>query len=401
MSKFKFSVLISAACLMGIFFYGLVGVSQSSPPSVRLTTMPSVQQIMPFEAEATSPQTPVQLTLQAVDGAGHALENVNLHLQILTPNPTPWLTTDFPMVEGTELLEMTAIAPQGILTLQQMLPIRGTYQLRVQATPIVPHAFTPIAQTLTFSVSENWVKYRNFAILAVSFIDGRPPGGAGVIGERSAIQPGAIAPQSVRLLLSGAIVVAIAALLWINISAELAPSPHSMAMSHDMGMSHDMEVPPAVEIPTQARSQGWEMHLSGDSHARVGQPAHLQVQVMDTQTHQPATDVLLRITTTQLENHWIAFAYEGIPDPQGQFVWQQQFFDGAAHQVTVEAAPQVGAERQFRPFQVGQILEVEGVAPPLRVRIITLIYLTTLVGLGVLLGFQLRRWQPGLSSAQQ
>jgi hypothetical protein len=51
-------------------------------------------------------------------------------------------------------------------------------------------------------------------------------------------------------------------------------------------------------------------------------------------------DVVFSIKTTQLENNWVAFAYQGIPDVNGKLTWQQQFFDGATHKLEVEASPQ-------------------------------------------------------------
>src|SRR6476469_569728 len=60
-----------------------------------------------------------------------------------------------------------ALAPRGQLQFQQMLPIRGEYQLQVEVTPTVANAFTPFQQTLTLPIAENSVKYRNFTILAV------------------------------------------------------------------------------------------------------------------------------------------------------------------------------------------------------------------------------------------
>jgi hypothetical protein len=384
MSKFKRFALTSAVCLVGTVFYGWIGLSQLPQPFIQLTTNPVVGQMKPFEAEAAKPQIPSQLTLQATDRAGHALENARIHLTLLTPPKTPWFTTDFPIVEGTTLLDIEMIAPKGKLELQQMLPVRGDYKLRVNATPTMVNAFAPIQETLNLSVSENWLKYRNLSILAaILFAMGL--GGGWVIGSGQKIQLGEIAPQRVRLLLSGVTVVAIAALLFVNISAELTQSHGSMAMSHETE-----EAPPS-DKPAKLNTQGLTVELSGDSSAMVGQPAKLQVSVKDAKTNQPVTDVSLKVTTTQLENSWVAFAYQGIPDRNGTFAWQQQFFDGAPHRIEVEVAPQAKANRQFKPFQVAQNLSVEGVAPPLQVRLISLAYLTGLVGLGLLLGLGLQR----------
>lgn len=369
---------------MSVFLYAIAGFSQSPQPTVRLTTEPSLNQIIPFEAEAVKAPFPVLLKLQAQDAAGVPLENAKIKLTILTPPKNPWFTTDFPIVEGTKLLEMEAIAPKGELQFQQMLPIRGNYKLSVNVTPIAANAFTPIQQTLTLSVPENSVKYRNFGILAVILLLVGLGGGL-VIGKRQQIQAGEIAPQQVRLLLSGAIIVAIAALLFVNVSAEISQSQMSMPMSH---MTHGMEKKDNSGI---VQSQGIEARLLGDTDAIVGLAALFSVKVIDTKTNQPATDVLLNIKATQTENNWVAFAYKGVPDTGGQFKWLSQFFDGAPHKIEVEVSPRTSSSRQFPPFSVKREIEVEGVAPPLSVRLITLTYLTGIVVIGLALGLGIQR----------
>ncbi|MEH2395052.1 MAG: hypothetical protein V7K21_26510 [Nostoc sp.] len=392
MTKLKWSKLIGAICMIGIIFYGLIGLSQSPQPSVRLTTNPPINQVRPLEAEATTVlgsghyNPPVQLMLQAVDAQGQSLKDAKIHLQLFTRPKNPWFTTDFPIVEGTKLLDIEGNAPTGQLQVQQTLPIRGTYQLQVAVTPLVANAFKPIQQKLTLTLPENPLKFRYFGILVVILLAVGLLGGW-VIGGRQAIQPGEIAPQRVRLLLSGLIVVAIAALLWVNISAELAESHHSMSMP---GMGEEI---PRSGKPAKLQSQGLYMQLSGDESATVGQSAKLQVSVSDLKTNQPVTDVLLKVTTTQLENNWVAFAYQGTPDTNGKLAWEQEFFDGAPHSIVVEVAPLANATRQFQPFQVAENIPVEGVAPPMAVRLISLTYFTGIVVIGLLLGLWLRQRQ--------
>ncbi|MEH1819708.1 MAG: hypothetical protein V7L31_11630 [Nostoc sp.] len=392
MTLFKWSKPIGAICAIAIILYGWIGLAQSPQPSVRLTTNPPINQVRPLEAEATTVlgsghyNPPVQLMLQAVDAQGQSLKDAKIHLQLFTPPKNPWFTTDFPIVEGTKLLDIEGNAPTGQLQVQQTLPIRGTYQLLVAVTPLVANAFEPIQQTLTLTLPENPLKFRYFGILVVILLAVGLLGGW-VIGGRQPIQPGEIAPQQVRLLLSGLIVVAIAALLWVNISAEFAESHHPMSMP---GMGEEV---PSSAKPTKLQSQGLYMQLSGDKSATVGQPAKLQISVSDPKTSQPVTDVVLKVTTTQLENNWVAFAYEGTPDSNGKLVWEQEFFDGAPHSVVVEVAPQANAKEQFQPFQVAENIPVEGVAPPMAVRLISLTYFTGIVVIGLLLGLWLRHRQ--------
>lgn len=377
-------MLIVAMCLMSLIIYGAIGFTQAPQPTVRLSTEPSLEKIHPFEAEASTNQLPTRITVQAINASGQPLKNATVHLQLLTPPTTPWFTTDFPIVEGTTLLDLEALAPVGEVQLQQMMPIRGSYSLKVSVTPQVANAFTPFEQTLPISVSENGVKYQNFAILgAVLLLAGLA--GGWIIGQRRRSQPGEIAPQPLRLLLSGAIVVAIAALLYVNVSAEMAQSQHSMAMSHPT------EAPPPTPYPNQQQGDGLSVRLSGDRDSVVGRLANFQVSVTDAKTQQPITDVMVKVRAIQLENDWISFAYDGTTDSTGQLQWQEQFFDGAPHQIDVEVAPQPGSSLQFRPLQVAQTLEVEGVAPPLHVRLISLGYMTGIVAIGLLLGLQLQQ----------
>ena len=389
MTLLKWSKLIGAICTIGIILYAWIGLSQSPQASVRLTTNPPINQVRPLEAEATTAlgsghyNPPVQLMLQAVDAQGQSLKDAKIHLQLFTRPKNPWFTTDFPIVEGTKLLDIEGNAPTGQLQVQQTLPIRGTYRLLVAVTPLVKNAFEPIQQTLRLTLPENPLKFRYFGILVVILLSVGLLGGW-VIGGRQAIQPGEIAPQRVRLLLSGLIVVAIAALLFVNISAELAESHMSMSMP-DMGE----EVPLSTK-PAKLKSQGLYVQLSGDRSATVGQPARLQVSVSDAKTSQPVTDVVLKVTTTQLENNWVAFAYEGTPDSNGKLAWEQEFFDGAPHSVVVSVAPPANALSRFQPFQVAENIPVKGVAPPMHVRLISLTYFTAIVVIGLLLGLWLR-----------
>lgn len=105
MSKFKIAAVISTICLMIVVLYGLVVSSQTPKSSIRLITEPPLSQILPFQAEATRPQSPVRLTLQALDEASKPLENAKIRLQILTPPKKPLVSHRFSHSGGNRVTE--------------------------------------------------------------------------------------------------------------------------------------------------------------------------------------------------------------------------------------------------------------------------------------------------------
>ncbi|WP_413175513.1 hypothetical protein [Anabaena azotica] len=368
MKKYRLFVAISAVCISLSILYSLVGVSQTPKSKVILSTNPPLERIFPFEAATEKAQSPVMFTLEAVDASGKPLENAVINLEISTPKTTPWLTTDFPMVEGTKLLELEVAALRGKLEFQQVLPIRGNYEMLVKVAPLVANAFAPYQEDLKFHVRENPVKYKYFAILAAILLSMGLLGGW-VIGGQEELRDGEIAPQSVRLLLSGLTVIAIVTLLFINITAEVAQAHGS---EHD----HKIEnIAPAV-----VKSQDLDVKIDGDKNATVGKLASLSVEVKDN-NGKPIKDVILDVKSIALENDLTVFAYKGFTNQEGKLVWRSQFFDGAPHKVEVEVS-----SSQFLPVKVAQLVEVEGIQPPMLTRLISLFYLTAIVGIGMIIG---------------
>jgi hypothetical protein len=374
MRKYRLFAVISAACICLSILYSLVGVSQTSQSQVLLSTNPPLEKILPFEAGTDRKQSPVAFKLQAVDAGGKLLTNALIKLQISTPPRNPFLTTDFPIVEGTKLLELEAAAPNGKLEFEQMLPIRGNYQIQVNVSPLVANAFASYQQTLNLNVRENPVKYKFFAVIAAILLSLGLLGGW-VIGGQEEIREGEIAPQSVRLLLSALTVVAIVTLLFINITAEVAEA-HGDAHS-----PKNEKIAPSI-----SQSQGMEVRITGNKLATVGRLANLAVEVKDSTTGAAIKDVGLRVKAIALEDNLTVFAYQGFPNAEGKLIWQEQFFDGSPHKVEVEAISLPESSRQFPAVKVAQFVEVEGIAPPMYIRLIGLFYFTAIVGMGMAIG---------------
>jgi hypothetical protein len=320
----------------------------------------------------------VKLSLLVTDPNGQPIKNAKVRLQIQTPPPTPWFTTDFPIVEGTQLLNLEAVAPEGKLELQQVFPIRGTYQLSVTATP--PNAASPIQKTLPLTIPEAPEKYRNLVIL-VAILFGVGWLGGQIIGRRHPLQVGEIAPQPVRLLLSGTMGVAIIALLAVNISAERTESHQ-----HD----HEAHHPVNNERDTAKQVlMGTQLKLTGDDIPSVGHLANLAIQSTPLKSEKFTDKLWFQIRTIQLEDNETTFAYQTVTRFPGDLTWQQQFYDGAPHRVEVTVMPHPDTSSPFKPITLSRIIHVQGVAPPLTTRLISLAYLTGVVGIGLAFGL----WQ--------
>ncbi len=301
------------------------------------------------------------------------LKNAKVNVKIIAPNKTPWLTSDFPHVEGTTLTEVTAIASDGKLEIGQLLPIRGNYEvlIDVNSQSVKKYIYIP----------EKNIKYKNLAILAsILFIIGL--GGGWVIYGEQKIRTGTIAPDRVRLLLTGMGLVAIASLLGVNISAELIKS-HTHEHNNDVVATNNEK---REKLPEQL-----EIKWYGDNQVTVGKLANFALEVIDKKTGESIKDVNLKIKTIHLEHQQTVFSYESVPDNTGKLIWKQQFTDGSDHQLEVEVSPQVNSKNQFPPFAVFKEIEVEAMAPSLLVRLISMGYLTVIIVLGLLLGMGFKK----------
>ena len=98
--------------MIAIAVSGLIWLLQSPPvisqSTVKLQTEPSLEQVIPDK-------TVVKFQVKALNNATQPLPNAKVKVRLLTLNPNPWLTSDFPVVEGTELLNLEAVATQGNL----------------------------------------------------------------------------------------------------------------------------------------------------------------------------------------------------------------------------------------------------------------------------------------------
>jgi hypothetical protein len=351
--------LIAIALLMTVLFSSLKANANSL---IELKTVPD--KVSAFEAEAKRAITAPSLTLQT-----NARKGTKIHLQIVMPSETPWLSTDFPIVEGKTLVEMeTPLLPSGMWTLEPMLPIRGDYTIRAGTSQDNKPAAN---QVLKLPVGENPTKYLNFALIAIVLFAVGFAGGA-VIGGKQESAPGQLAPTRVELLLSGAAIIAIVAMSALAVSAEMGV--HNQCVKRERSQGPDQLI---------AQNSKVAFTLSGDHDTAVGDLAKFMVVVKDAHTDQPVANVPVKIAVTQLEDQFTDLAFTARTDASGQVIWKQTFFDGAPHKIDARLV----GEWPDPDLKIWQNVSVEPIHPPLFRRLVTLGYMLAFLIAGMFLGF--------------
>ena len=131
-------------------------------PTITVTTEPAAGEIIP-DAELA------KTTIEVKDAQGQLIKNAVIDFELDTPRPSPWISTDFPVVEGTRLFQSQFAAPDGRLVLDFIWPLRGDYRLFVRASPApgTDAAFAPVTRELTLHLNENPAEQGNLIQIVV------------------------------------------------------------------------------------------------------------------------------------------------------------------------------------------------------------------------------------------
>ncbi|MEB3272156.1 MAG: hypothetical protein VKJ85_00080, partial [Prochlorothrix sp.] len=380
-------------------------------PQIQVTTTPPIAAII-ANGEA------VQFRVQVLQPDQSPLAPVRYHIQLHTPAATPWFSSDFPHTESSTLLELTATEADGVLEFEQILPIRGDYTLQVSASLDQLNPPLTLSDPVILSVPERSVRYRNAALWAVALLT-IGLGGGWLIGGDPTVKAGEVAPQRVRLLLSGATVVAIGALLYVNVRAELglvsdsgAGHGHAQGQGHTEGQNHGHDLKqatepgtgaieldsadPAAGLPAELALElptDLEIRFLSRTTATIGTPAPQVIAVTDGETGESLPDLPMRLEIRDLEHDRRVFGYTTATDERGQVYWRSQFFDAADHQVMAMPGGTVTGDLTDLSGIKRQFMEIRAITPPLSVRLISLGYLMAFFGVGLAAGYGLHRAQ--------
>lgn len=326
--------------------------------AVVLETRPPAGQIGPDNTLA-------QTTLSVVDANGRPLPNAYLKLHVDAPPGNAFISTDFPIVEDTPLLNYEGILPDGVLEFEYIYPIRGQYRFEVEAGREA--AAISFKDTLSLTLSENRNEVINGVIfIGLLFILGIVAGliiGTGARAQR-------MAAAGLAVLVIGGLVGGAASLVQAHGGDEVS----SAEPFTESAANGDLRV-------TYRMSPG---------AGRVGALNTLSFEASDSAGNlRPETT--FEVTFWHIEDDKPVFATT-LYAPTGQTQFEFQFFDGAEHEVRLTA--------QHGPGTVGlaKVVEVEGISPPISTRLKTTFYLALVILIGILIGLRI---QVGRGRGQQ
>jgi len=292
---------------------------------IYLKTTPTLGLLRPF-AE------PVNISLLVTHADGRPVEQGRVAIVLDAPKSGAFMSTDFPVVEGSRLLELVLPLRQGRAGWKYLFPIRGDYRLSVS---VIGADGKPMAKNFVISIIENRAKWLWLGLFCVGlFLFGF------AAGRIFTVIPATVATSALLLSLGG----------FSTVNGHDGPSPVDKAASP----------PTALEI----------------AGATVGKPTRLRWRAPDGGN----VMTLLSLTITHLEKGKTVFAMDRVPVAK-QYLLDFHFPDGAEYRVN-SLAEVPGQE----PVRTVQLVSVTGVEPPLTAQMPALVFFLTLIALGLGVG---------------
>lgn len=322
--------------------------SASAALTIDITTNPSVQEIGPDASF-------VNTTFTVKDEQGQVVPGAYVKIHVHSPKRNPIISTDFPWVEYTHLIEYAGYLPAGIWSFDYIYPIRGSYRIDVQAG-LNPESLSE-KKSLALSISENRVELRNIIILlcllaGFGFIAGTIIGR----GARSKMAMASLTLISLGLAVS-------------NVYAE----DHAHHGSNST-------LPAFTE--TAAGSNMTVDFTMNPGGGKVGMLNEVTLTAKDAQGAL-IPETIFDVKLWHIEDDKPVFSTK-LLGKDGRAKINFQFFDGAEHEVRVVAKNGLGE------MTLTRVVDVEAIHPPMSAKVKTDIYFVLITFLGILLGLRLQ-----------
>ncbi|MGH7929873.1 MAG: hypothetical protein ACREQV_18985, partial [Candidatus Binatia bacterium] len=328
------SLKLLAAILLIARLGFFVQTAEAEDLALSIKTSPDGAQLIPASVPAT-----LTLAVKVSGGQPSTGGWVTVHLDAPPPE---FFSTDFPIVEGSRLLEMRLPLIDGKAVWRQVFPIRGEYRL---AAELAGAAGAKTQNVFRFRVYENYQKWLVLSAFALGLFL------TGVIGGRVFSAPGYRERAKLGLWLS------------LSLLCCAATGESTWAQGNHGRKYHSNIEVAAPTVGTPARIH-WRLHPAGVE----GKPS-----------------AKLAFTITHVEKDTVVFSADRIP-VAGEFSLDYQFTDGSDYRVTAVAETDDG-----ETVRQEQIVSVTPVAPPLRAQLPALALFLFVVSLGLLVGRWSRR----------
>ncbi|PCI24927.1 MAG: hypothetical protein COB67_11240 [SAR324 cluster bacterium] len=327
-------------CSMLFFAFPALG-------AVSISTSPQVDQIRP--------------DLDLVDTQVRVTPNSEYEIIVRTPESHPLISTDFPIVEGTQLYHLRGFTKDGIIRFKTIYPIRGTYKISVLTGGTWEYLELDINETPGEII--NLLIFSGFLLLL------------GLLGGYLLQKTAKAEGEAQKLNLTASVI--LLALLAGSFSGEV--QAHSAA--------HDIEQKGFLQWSASEGDHTFSVQFDSNQ-AIVGESVTFHMQLVSEQKiiQEPFT---VKMETFHMEDKTVMF--------EGSFTSSKateescglcsistvvQFFDGAETKLTFTTTLPNGKQ-----LSVDGVIGVEGRSPPTAVKIKTLLLLAGLILTGVALGF--------------
>lgn len=119
-------LIAQLALILCLTLFSWAGSARAGQGEIRLETVPSLDEVRPLS-------DPVRTVLTVLDGEGKALKQGRVRIRLDAPAPGRLFSTDFPLVEGSRLMDMELPVSDGRVEWEYVYPVRGRYRLEVGA----------------------------------------------------------------------------------------------------------------------------------------------------------------------------------------------------------------------------------------------------------------------------
>lgn len=359
-ARIGFAVLLLAlaAVSMRPSAYASDGERDSTSPHINVSTEP--ERLHPHSEEVT-----VRVSVKGLPSSstGH-----RVHLTLDAPS-SDVLSTDFPIVEGTRLLDLTAELQENSFAFDYRFPIRGTYDVHASVFHRDGEASSPLVNARrSIHVSEHPSDLRNASLLFVGlFLLGLL---SGIVVRRSAIRSDGGSTGSATTS-SG--------ILFLVASAGLLTTP---LYAHGPGGHETHER--AKALPDHVEGDHGTLHVDvSPDDPDVGELMTVKARFSEPEAGAPSPARFV-VECVNLEEGYAVFRMSTV-ERSGTLQQRIQFVDGAPHHVRVKAKPldQGEPEHEEPALEVGTSVDVTAIPPPtnLVVRMMSILLGVFVVGL--------------------